>query len=237
MDIAVTDADGGAAPTAISADLTGDAGALAAGAPGGPVGEAALPAGPPAPAAEVALDLDDIELTTNAPVPSADPESEPAQTQDDDDPTDEPVDAGVAPSAAPPAAQVTPARTVKEALAQIKLGQRDAALTGLRALWKQNPKSATIPYLLGNLYHDRRWWTVSMEHYQAAIKRDRSYRSNATLNRNVIDALTSPKTRGKASWFLRTIIGAPARRYLKPAARSHKSASVRRAAAYLLKKI
>ncbi len=187
----------------------------------GPDGGATSDAGP--------VDEAEIELAVE-PVAPADPEVEPSQQPDDDE--------TAPPAPAPPPARtvVAPARSVKEALSLVKRGHRDAALQGLRMLWKKQPRNAQLPYLLGNLYHDKKWWSVAMEHYQAAIARKRSYRSNSTIIRNVISALGSSKTRTKASWFLRKVIGAPARRHLQAAARRHASSDVRRRAAALLKR-
>ena len=120
--------------------------------------------------------------------------------------------------------------------ARARAGHRDEAIAGLRALWKKNPKSASIPYVLGNLYHEKRWWSVAMEHYQAAIKRSAAYKKNGTLIRNVITTLGSPRTRGQASWFLRKVIGSPAKAHLKVAAKRHKSAAVRKQAAAVLRR-
>ena len=190
-----------------------------------------LDAGVAAPPDEADDDLERAE-----PVALADPEAEPAeQAADTDD--GEPAPVAPAPTAgtAKPAT-VVPARSVKEALAQIKRGQREPALQGLRTLWRKQPRNAQLPYLLGNLYHDKKWWSVAMEHYQAAIARNRAYRSNATIIRNVIESLSSTKTRAKASWFLRKIIGAPARRHLQTAAKRHPNPTVRRHAAAILKR-
>jgi len=171
-------------------------------------------------------DLDDIELEP-MPTQAADPAADTAPVADDDSPT-----AGVL-----PAPTVAPARSVKEALALAKQGHRDAAIAGLRLLWRKQPKNAQLPYVLGNLYSDQRWWTVAMQHYQAAIARSKAYRSNPTIIRNVIGALASGKTRAKATWFLRSLIGSPARRYLQAAAKHHASAEVRRRSAVVLKRL
>lgn len=122
-------------------------------------------------------------------------------------------------------------------MALARAGHRDEAIAGLRALWKRQPKNANLPYLLGNLYHEQRWWSVALEHYQAAIKRAPAYRKNATLIRNVIAMLGSSLTRAKASYFLRTTIGAPARKHLEHAARHHKSPVVRKHAAAVRKRM
>jgi tetratricopeptide (TPR) repeat protein len=194
-----------------------------------------------------AADEADIDLDPPEPLAPADPEiesvdPEPEPPSDDDTPTE-----GIAPSSAPPptttpppsaAAPPTPpvVRTVAQALALAKQGRRDDAIAGLRALWKKQPRNANLPYVLGNLYHDKRWWSVAMEHYQAAISRAPAYKRNGTLTRNVISMLASPRTRTKASWFLRKIVGAPAKAHLRTAAKHHKSPAVRKYAAAVLRR-
>ncbi len=129
------------------------------------------------------------------------------------------------------------AGSVAEAVQLIKDGKRDLALASLNALWKQSPKSAYIPFLLGNIYYDRLWWSVAMDHYKAAIVKNGRYRSNAVLNKNVIRMLASPKTQRKATGFLRTTIGKWAVPYLRIAAKSEPNDRVRKQAAALAKSI
>jgi predicted Zn-dependent protease len=135
-----------------------------------------------------------------------------------------------------PAAPVL-ATTVAAAVQQIKDGKRDLALSSLNALWKKSPKSSYIPFLLGNLYFDKLWWAVAMDHYKAAISKNGGYRSNAVLNRNVIKMLGSPRTVKKATGFIRTTIGKPAIPYLKQAAKSEPNDRVRKTAASLAKTV
>ena len=190
-------------------------------------------------------DQTDIELE---PVAPADPEIEAV------DPSPEPPDVGEAEGAVAPPAPTTPpppppaanptkpapapvqVKSVAQALALAKKGRRDEAIAGLRALWRKQPKNANLPYVLGNLYNDKRWWGVAIEHYQAAITRAPAYKRNATLTRNVIGMLASPRTRAKASWFLRKVVGAPAKAHLRIAAKRHKSAVVRKNAAAVLRR-
>jgi serine/threonine protein kinase len=127
------------------------------------------------------------------------------------------------------------ASTLPEAVALIKEGKRELALSSLRALWKKSPQSSYIPFLLGNLYFDQRWWSVSMDHYSVAIAKAPAYRQNATLNKNVIKMLGSTKTRQKATSFLRATIGHPARAYLQWAAKNDESAVVRTQAKNLIR--
>jgi serine/threonine-protein kinase len=136
---------------------------------------------------------------------------------------------------APPKAVL--ARSVNEAVRMIRAGKRELALQSLRMLWRKHPGSGYIPFLLGNLYFDKRWWSVAMERYRIAIKKNARYRHNSTLNRNVIRMLSSPKNSKKASWFLRKTIGHPAKAYVKRAAKHDPNAKVRKLCASIAKRI
>ncbi|HEX4454508.1 MAG TPA: protein kinase [Kofleriaceae bacterium] len=129
------------------------------------------------------------------------------------------------------------ATNLHDAVTLIEDGKRDLALASLRNLAGKSPRSAYIPFLLGNLYFDQRWWSVAMDHYADAIKKNAEYRQNPTINRNVIKMLGSPKTQNRATNFLRGTIGHPAVIYLKFAATHEPNAVVRKQAAVLARYI
>jgi hypothetical protein len=130
-----------------------------------------------------------------------------------------------------------PIDTVAGAVAAIRAGKREEAIRALQILRKKMPKSAYVPYLLGNLYMEKRWWTVGIDHYRAAIKNNRVYRGKRILNQNLVRALASPKTRRKAAGMFIYTIGKAALPYLRRAAKSDRNPSVRRQAAWLAKRI
>ncbi|MFN0250196.1 MAG: serine/threonine protein kinase [Kofleriaceae bacterium] len=129
------------------------------------------------------------------------------------------------------------AKNVTEAIQMLKDGKRELARQSLHALWKKSPNSAQIPFLLGNIYNDKLWWSVAMDHYKIAISKNGGYKANAILNRNVIDMLASPKTVRKAQAFIRSTIGRSAKGYLANAAKYHRNSNVKKQAAALLKQI
>jgi len=133
---------------------------------------------------------------------------------------------------APAAPQL--AKTLPEAVALIKAGQRSLALHSLRALEAKSPQSSYIPFLLGNLYYDQLWWGVALDEYAAAIHKNGAYRGNEVLNRNVIRMLSSKQTSQKASNFLRGTIGRSALPYLRAAAAHEPNPVVRKRAAQLI---
>ncbi len=170
-------------------------------------------------------------------------ESEPKiEPEPDPVPPTEPVIAPPVPSTLPgatlpPAIKPDPIDTVEEAVAAIRQGKNEEAIEALRILRKKMPKSAYVPYLLGNLYMAKRWWTVGMDHYRAAIRNNRVYRGKRILNQNVIRALASVKVRRKAAGMLIYSIGRPSLPYLKRAFNSDRNRSVRKQAWWLYKRI
>lgn len=175
---------------------------------------------------------DDAEEAVAAADPAAD-----EQTSDDSDGqsgSQSSSQSSQSPTKPPPAVPL--AKTLPAVQALIKKGEREAAISSVHAMWRRTPKDARLPYLLGNLYFDKRWWTIGMQYYHAAIARSPAYKGNATLIRNVISAIGNSKTRGKATYLLTKTIGAGAKGYVRTAARSHADPSVRKAAQDLLKR-
>ena len=219
------------APVAIDAADTGSAGSAEVPAPADAgidamLDDAGLPIiGPP----------DEVEMDPAKAV-DLDPAAKGSGVQPEDEAADAPKNVEeVEKKPAPPQPQL--ATTLHDALELIQQGKRDLALASLRSLRKKNPKSAYIPFLLGNLYYDQRWWSVAMDDYADAIKKNAAYRTNATLNRNVIRMLSSNKTQTRAANFLKITIGRAAVPYLKQAAAHEDNPVVKKQAAVLARVI
>lgn len=175
------------------------------------------------------IDLD--PTTAENPDPTAD------KTTAEDEAADAPKnEADVEKQLPAPPAPVR-AQTVSQAVQMIKAGKRDLALASLNEMKKKAPKSAYIPFLLGNLYFDKLWWGVAIEHYRVAIAKNGGYRSNGVLIKNSIHMLASQKTMRDAHGLLRYGIGKPALPYLRSAAKSDPNANIRKQAAALAKAI
>jgi eukaryotic-like serine/threonine-protein kinase len=144
----------------------------------------------------------------NAKVDSAEPESA----------------AAVKASEAVSAAEV---ESVAAAVALIKAGKREEAIHALVGLRRNMPKSAYVPYLLGNLYFEKGWWTLGMDYYDAAIRTNGQYGAKQILNQNLIRALGSKKTRKKAARMFVNTVGTAALPHLRKAARSDRDPQVR----------
>jgi hypothetical protein len=117
--------------------------------------------------------------------------------------------------------------SIAGAVALIRAGKREEAIAALNGLRKRSPRSAYVPYLLGHLYFEKGWWTLGMDHYEAAIANSELYRAKRVLNQNVIRALGNRKTRSRAARLFVNTIGAASLPYLRAAARSDKDADVR----------
>ena len=252
--------------SAAAGGSTGTPGSAAAGSAGAtgttvtPAGSAAEPAGvapagviePAGSAAGAAPDPVAVDAGVAAaehpgePAQGSDIEMDPATAEDpapaSTKPSNDADEAANAPATAEEAAKhvaAAPVRatTLAAAVQLITDGKRDLAIASLRPLWTKTPASAYIPFLLGNLYYDQRWWSVAMDHYAAAIKKNAKYRANPTLNRNVIRMLASAKTSRKAQGFLKYTVGKPALPYVRYAALHDPSAQVRKLSGWLAKNI
>ncbi len=195
---------------------------------------------PDAPAADAApsdaADADALEDADDEP-PTVDDDG---GVNDDDAGPDEAADEP--PENAEPEPEPTPAPlpvSVDSAKKLIAQGKREQAISMLRTLRKKHPKSAHIPYLLGNLYFEKGWWVAGVESYDASIKNSRGYRVNPTLINNAIRAMASHKTltrRKVYTLFLDRIGRAGVSRLKRAAAKDH-NPNVRSRARWLLKKM
>jgi serine/threonine-protein kinase len=206
-------------PAAAPAGGSGESSAVPVPAP--PAGSAAAPATP-----EIEMD----PTTADDPAPASTKPS-----SDEDEAVNAPKSAEEVEKHAPPIPAL--ATTLPGAVQLVSDGKRDLALASLRSLWKKTPNSAYIPFLLGNLYYDQRWWSVALEHYGAAIKKNAQYRSNPTLNRNVIRMLASNQTARKAQGFLKYNVGRQALPYVRYAAQHDANPQVKRLSGWLAKNL
>ena len=182
-----------------------------------------------------------VDLTDEDPDPEAAPNpapQDPNQPAPDDEAEDAPkseqeVEKHVE-KQAPAAPQL--ATTIRGAVRMIQDGKNDLALASLLKIWKKEKNSAYVPFLLGNLYFDKGWWSVAMDHYKIAIQKNAGYKKNPTLIRNVIRTLGSAKTNKRAQAFLR-LIGRPSVSYLKHAAAHDRNPHVKKWAAYMARVI
>jgi eukaryotic-like serine/threonine-protein kinase len=177
-----------------------------------------------------AADIEMDPTTADDPAPASTKPS-----SDEDEEANAPKTAEEVEKHAPPAPVL--ATSLPGTIQLIKDGKRDLALASLRVLWKKTPNSSYIPFLLGNLYFDQRWWSVAMDHYSAAIKKNAAYRSNPTLNRNVIRMLASNKTSRNAQGFLKYTVGKSALPYVKYAAQHDANPQVKRLSGWLAKNL
>jgi hypothetical protein len=138
---------------------------------------------------------------------------------------------------ATPAPPSPPIRSIRDAKAAIDEGRREDAIRGLRRLARKRPKSAYIPYLLGQLYYEKLWVTPAMEAYATAIANDRSYRKKRTIIKHAVHTLGSSIASKKAvSLFLHSI-GKAGLPYLQKAAKNDRNRKVRSRAAWLVKRL
>jgi eukaryotic-like serine/threonine-protein kinase len=109
--------------------------------------------------------------------------------------------------AQPVAASSPDVRSISEVHALIDGGHLDAAIFGLKRLRKQSPNNPYMPYLLGDLYFERGWWSDGLAKYREAIRLSDGYRKRSTIHKNAIQALGSSPTYAKARALLMRDLG------------------------------
>jgi serine/threonine protein kinase len=130
-----------------------------------------------------------------------------------------------------------PPPTVEAIRALINEGRLDEAIDDLKVLRHLHPSNPNYTYLLANVYFDKQWWADAMDLYKVAIRLNPNYKGNATINNNLITALSSDKTYGRARKVILKDIGKPALPFLQSAAKRHKYQIVRERAGALAKKL
>jgi serine/threonine-protein kinase len=145
--------------------------------------------------------------------------------------------------AAPAAEPATPdpepiaAPTLADARQLIAAGNRDEAIKALQQLRVLEPQNAELPFLLGNLFFDKKWHADGVDRYAQALEIDPSYRDNERLIRDLIESLVGDKLRFKTRALLIEKVGSAAQPHLQQAATSHASFKVRRRAAAIIKEL
>jgi hypothetical protein len=138
----------------------------------------------------------------------------------------------------PPA---SPSEAKVETLAQVRAliakGKLDAAIRGIQQLRRKTPRAAQLPFMLGNLYFDKHWWSDGLAKYREAIKLAPGYRGNGRIQRDAIRALGEDRTYPRARALLVRDIRRSAASALRRAAHNDPSKDVRRRAASILRQI
>jgi serine/threonine-protein kinase len=128
-------------------------------------------------------------------------------------------------------------RSLSDVRALVRTGDLDAAIKGLRTLRRKSQRDANLPYMLGDLYFQRGWWTDGLVKYREAIRMQKSLRERPSVQKNAIQALGQAKTYSRARTLLVKDIGRAAIPRLKRAAKSDRSKDVRRRAAQILRRL
>jgi eukaryotic-like serine/threonine-protein kinase len=116
-------------------------------------------------------------------------------------------------------------------------GRRQQALDKLRALRKDRPRDAAIPYELGRVYLQLNWPKQVLESWRDAIRLDPALREDPGVIRGVVSLLDSKSTWPQASRFLERELGAAAIPALTATAKEHPSRTVRGRASSILRRL
>jgi serine/threonine protein kinase/tetratricopeptide (TPR) repeat protein len=127
--------------------------------------------------------------------------------------------------------------TVAGVNALVRQNKLDEAINALRALRKKSPKSAELPYLMGDLYFDRGWWSDGLAKYREAIKMSRGLRNRVSVQRNAIRAFADDRTYPRARALLVKDVGYAAAARLRKAAKTDPSRVIRKRASAVLARL
>ena len=116
----------------------------------------------------------------------------------------------------------------------VRLGLREQAITVLQEIRRSDPRSAYANYLLAIVYFEKLWWSIGLQHAQAAIQAEPAYRRSSKLAKLLVYSLMSDSFWEKAAAFLTREMAEVAPLYLEEAAQHAESARVRARAAQIL---
>jgi eukaryotic-like serine/threonine-protein kinase len=116
----------------------------------------------------------------------------------------------------------------------VRLGLRDQAITVLQEIRRDYPHSAYASFLLAVAYFEKLWWSVGLQHAQAAIQIDPAYRRSPKLAKLLVHSLVSDGFWERGGMFLRQDMTEIAPPYLEEAAQFDKHPRVRARAAQIL---
>ena len=116
----------------------------------------------------------------------------------------------------------------------VRLGLREQAITVLQEMRRNDPRSAYANFLLAVVYFEKLWWSVGLQHAQAAIQAEPAYRRSPKLAKLLVYSLMSDSFWEKAAAFLTREMAGVAPPYLEEAAQHAESPRVRARAAQIL---
>ena len=116
----------------------------------------------------------------------------------------------------------------------VRLGLREQAITVLQEMRRSDPRSAYANFLLAVVYFEKLWWSVGLQHAQAAIQAEPAYRRSPKLAKLLVYSLMSDSFWEKAAAFLTRDMAEVAPPYLEEAAQHAESPRVRARAAQIL---
>ena len=116
----------------------------------------------------------------------------------------------------------------------VRLGLREQAITILQEIRRDYPRSAYANYLLAVVYFEKLWWSVGLQHAQAAIQAEPAYRRSPKLAKLLVYSLMSDSFWEKAAAFLTHDMAEVAPPHLEEAAQHAESPRVRARAAQIL---
>jgi serine/threonine-protein kinase len=126
---------------------------------------------------------------------------------------------------------------IDAALKLARSGRGQDAVNKLRALRKERPHDAQVPYALGRVCNSLGWPRPTIEAYRDALALDPALREDPLLIQHIVGLLDSKSTWQVAARMLETEIGPPAILALEAVAKGDPSPTIRERAARIVAKL
>ncbi len=118
-------------------------------------------------------------------------------------------------------------RSISDVRALVQAGKLDKAIAGLRGLRRRDPQNPELPYLLGDLYFKKGYWSDGLSRYRQALSLRHSLKTRQSVQENAIEALGADKSYARARALILRDLGPSAAERLRHAQKHNASAAVR----------
>jgi len=136
-----------------------------------------------------------------------------------------------------PANEASDVKSLSDVRALMHAGKIDEAIAGVRVLRRRDPRNPELPYLLGDLYFQKGFWSDGLSRYRQALSLRRGLRTRSSVQRNAIAALGGDKTYARARALILRDLGSSAIERLRVAQKRDSSATVRARAKSVLSQL
>jgi len=126
-----------------------------------------------------------------------------------------------------PEGEASSVKSLADVRALMNAGKLDEAIAGARTLRRRDPRNPELPYMIGDLYFQKGYWSDGLSRYREALKLRSGLKTRISVQKNAIEALGSDKTYARARALIVRDLGTSALERLKSARKHHASKTVR----------